>query len=447
MSSSSSSSSKDRLEFGGRVAIVTGAGGGLGRCYALLLASRGAKVVVNDLGGSFKGDGASKTPADQVVDEIKKLGGEAVPNYDSVENGDAIVKTATDKWGRVDILINNAGILRDVSFQKMADDDWDAVHNVHLRGAFKVTRAAWNYMRAQKYGRIINTSSASGLYGNFGQANYSSAKLGLVGLSNTLAIEGAKYNIYTNTIAPVAGSRMTQTVMSPEMVAALKPDYIAGLVTYLVHESSTVNGGIFEVGAGWVARLRWERTKGVLLPLSSPPTPEQIRDSWSVINNWEGSTRPTSSDEAFSYMTTNLGTAVSLSAQQQKESSSTSVVVEGYKASTIFDSISKRLQSDGPTLVQKVAGVIQFHIKSDSDPSKIQTWTVDLKNGNGSVTVGVVANSSPNATIEIKDSDFVSLMQGSLNPQQAFMQQKLKISGNMGIATKLQLLGKSEAKL
>jgi len=445
-----SSSGKDCLEFRERVAIVTGAGGGLGRCYALLLASRGAKVVVNDLGGSFKGDGASKTPADQVVDEIKNLGGEAVANYDSVENGEAIVKTAIDKWGRVDILINNAGILRDASFQKMTDDDWDLVHKVHLRGAFKVTRAAWNYMRTQKYGRIINTSSASGLYGNFGQANYSSAKLGLVGLSNTLAIEGAKYNIYTNTIAPVAGSRMTQTVMPPEMVAALKPEYIAGLVAYLVHESSTVNGGIFEVGAGWVARLRWERTKGVVLPLSSPPTPEQIRDSWSVINNWEGSTRPKNSDEAFSYMTANLGTAVSLShttSQQQKESSSTSVVVEGYKSSTIFDAISNRLKSDGPTLVKKVSGVIQFDIKSDSDPSKIQTWTVDLKNGHGSVTVGVFANSSPNATIGIKDSDFVSLMQGSLNPQQAFMQQKLKISGNMGMATKLQLLGKSEAKL
>jgi len=307
-----------------------------------------------------------------------------------------------------------------------------------LRGSFKVTRAAWNHMRNQKYGRVINTTSSSGLYGNFGQANYSAAKLGLVGLTNTLALEGAKYNIFTNTIAPVAGSRMTQSVMPPDLVAALKPDYVSGLVAYLVHESSTINGGIFEVGAGWVARVRWERTKGALFPASSPPTPEQIRDSWSVITNWEGATRPTSAQDAHTLMFANL---------KSHGSSTDSVLVEGYKASTVFGSIQQRIKSDGPTLVQKVSGVIQFDIKSDSDPSKVQTWTVDLKNGSGSVSVGKLADSPPNATITMTDSNFVDLMQGSLKPEQAFLQQKLKILGNMGIATKLQLLAKSEAKL
>ena len=201
------------LRFDGKVAIVTGAGGGLGRSHALLLASRGAKVVVNDLGGSFTGEGKSASAADKVVAEIKEKGGEAVANYNSVEDGDQIVKTAIDTWGRIDILINNAGILRDVSFQKMTQADWDLVYKVHVLGTFKVTHAAWNYMRDQGYGRIINTSSAAGIYGNFGQANYSMAKLGIHGFTQTLAAEGRKRNIIVNTIAPIAGSRMTETVL------------------------------------------------------------------------------------------------------------------------------------------------------------------------------------------------------------------------------------------
>jgi 3-hydroxyacyl-CoA dehydrogenase/3a,7a,12a-trihydroxy-5b-cholest-24-enoyl-CoA hydratase len=175
------------LRFDNRVAIVTGAGGGLGRSHALLLASRGAKVVVNDLGGSHSGDGKSSTAADKVVEEIKAAGGTAVANYDSVTDGDKIVKTAIDAFGKIDILINNAGILRDVSFQKMTAQDWDLIYKVHVEGTYKVTAAAWNLMRDAGYGRIINTSSAAGIYGNFGQANYSMAKLGLHGFAQTLA--------------------------------------------------------------------------------------------------------------------------------------------------------------------------------------------------------------------------------------------------------------------
>ncbi|HVK72193.1 MAG TPA: SDR family oxidoreductase, partial [Kofleriaceae bacterium] len=190
--------SKD-LRFDGKVAIVTGAGGGLGRSHALLLASRGAKVVVNDLGGSHTGEGKSSSAADKVVDEIKAAGGTAVANYDSVEDGDKIVKTAIDTYGRIDVLVNNAGILRDVSFAKMTDADWDLVYRVHVKGAYKCTHAAWPVMRDQKFGRIIFTASAAGIYGNFGQANYSMAKLGLVGFGNTLALEGKKRNILVNT--------------------------------------------------------------------------------------------------------------------------------------------------------------------------------------------------------------------------------------------------------
>lgn len=201
------------LRYDDQVAIVTGAGNGLGKQYALFLASRGAKVVVNDLGGAFNGqDTGGKGDArvaDVVVKEIEDAGGVAVASYHPVQRGDRIVKTAIDTFGRVDILINNAGILRDVTLRNMKQDDWDSVIDVHVHGAYKTTRAAWPYMRKQRYGRIINTSSASGLYGNFGQSNYAAAKMALVGFTKTLAKEGAKYNIISNTLAPAAASRMT----------------------------------------------------------------------------------------------------------------------------------------------------------------------------------------------------------------------------------------------
>merc|ERR1719326_1482252 len=266
----------DELRFDGKVAVVTGAGGGLGRAYALLLGSRGAKVVVNDLGGSAHGDGSDNRPAIQGVEEIEAMGGCAIPNFDSVVDGDKVVQTALDEWGRVDILINNAGILRDVSFHKMTDKDWDLINQVHVQGAYKTTRAAWESMRENRYGRIVNVTSAAGLYGNFGQANYSAAKLGIVGFTQTLAIEGEKRNIQANVIAPLAGSRMTETVMPAEMVAALKPEFVAPLVGYLAHEDCDESGGIFEVGAGWVAQVRWQRTKGAFFDISKEITIEDI---------------------------------------------------------------------------------------------------------------------------------------------------------------------------
>ena len=216
------------LSFNGRVWVITGAGGGLGKVYALEYAKRGAKVVVNDLGGTLGGSGHDSKAADVVVDEIVKSGGTAVAHYDSVnDNGEQIVETAIKAFGRIDILINNAGILRDVSFAKMTEKEFSAVLDVHLTGAYRLTKAAWPYMRQQKFGRIINTASPAGLFGNFGQANYSAAKLGLVGFAETLAKEGYKYNINVNSIAPLARSRMTENVLPPHILKQLGPEKIA----------------------------------------------------------------------------------------------------------------------------------------------------------------------------------------------------------------------------
>ncbi|XP_064412486.1 peroxisomal multifunctional enzyme type 2 isoform X1 [Latimeria chalumnae] len=283
------------LRFDGRVVLVTGAGGGLGREYALAFAERGASVIVNDLGVSIKGEGKSSSAADKVVEEIRAKGGKAVANYDSVEDGDKLVQTALNEFGRIDVLINNAGILRDRSFARTSDLDWDLIHRIHLRGSFLVTRAAWNHMKNQKFGRIIMTSSAAGIYGNFGQANYSAAKLGLLGLSNTLAIEGKKYNIHSNTIAPTAGSRLTQTVMPQDLLDALKAEYVAPLVLWLCHESCQENGSLFEVGAGWIGKLRWERTLGATVRQKNHMmTPEAVQDAWNQICDFENASKPQS---------------------------------------------------------------------------------------------------------------------------------------------------------
>jgi len=282
----------NELRFDGRVAIITGAGNGLGRSHALLLASRGCKVVVNDLGGGIHGDGKSATAADKVVAEIKAAGGEAVANANSVEDGAEIVKTALDTWGRLDIVINNAGILRDTSFHKMAQADWDLIYKVHVLGSFRVTHAAWEHMRERGYGRVIFTASAAGIYGNFGQANYSMAKLGLLGLSNTLAIEGQKKGILVNTIAPIAGSRLTETVLPPDLIAALKPEYVSPLVAYLCHESSTETGGLYEVGGGFMGKLRWERTRGHTFLSGKPITPDTVLAQWGAITSFKDSTNP-----------------------------------------------------------------------------------------------------------------------------------------------------------
>ncbi|CAH1640233.1 unnamed protein product [Spodoptera littoralis] len=271
----------DQLRFDGRVAVVTGAGGGLGKAYALLLASRGAKVVVNDLGGARDGVGKSNF-ADAVVKEIKDKGGIAVADYNNVVEGEKIIQTAIDNFGRIDILINNAGILRDRSFTKMSDQDWDLIHLVHLKGAFKTTHAAWEHFRKQKYGRVIMTSSNAGIFGNFGQANYSAAKMGLVGLTNTLAIEGAKYNIKVNTLVPTAASRLTEDILPPEMFEAMKPDLIAPVVAYMSHESFPDTGAVIDSTLGYATKMHYVRGPGVVLKKkpSDPVTIESVKEFW-----------------------------------------------------------------------------------------------------------------------------------------------------------------------
>jgi NAD(P)-dependent dehydrogenase (short-subunit alcohol dehydrogenase family)/acyl dehydratase len=281
---------KVEIRFDDRVAIVTGAGAGLGRMYALELAKRGAKVVVNDLGGARDGSGdGSKGPADEVVDEIKALGGEAVANYDSVatvDGGEHIVKTALDAFGTVDILINNAGILRDKSFMKMEPQNWHIVLDVHLNGAYHVSRPAFAVMKEKGYGRILMTTSAAGLYGNFGQTNYTAAKMGLVGLMNTLKLEGEKYNIRVNTIAPVAASRLTEDILPPDFLDKLKPELVAPMAVYLVSEQCPVSGNIYNVGMGCVNRAAILTGPGAIVGDSGQiPTPEQVLAQWDKISS------------------------------------------------------------------------------------------------------------------------------------------------------------------
>ncbi len=273
------------VRFDGRVAIVTGAGGGLGRTHALLLASRGAKVVVNDLGGSRDGTGGSAM-ADQVVAEIKAAGGEATPNYngvDTVDGGEAIVKTALDAYGKIDIVIANAGILRDRAFHNLTEEDWDKIFAVHVKGSFNVIKPAFQIMRQNSYGRIVVTTSNAGLYGNFGQANYSAAKTALLGFASTLELEGAKYNIKANVIAPVAASRLTEDVMPPAALERLKPEYVSPVVAYLCSEECTASGNIFTAGAGYVGRAAIVESKGAVL--GTGLTVEDVRDNIDKISD------------------------------------------------------------------------------------------------------------------------------------------------------------------
>jgi len=247
----------DEIRFDGRVAVVTGAGRGLGRSHALELARRGALVVVNDLGGAVDGSGSDAAAADVVVGEIEGAGGKAVANYDSVstrEGGERIIETALREFGRLDILVNNAGILRDRSFAKMSQEEFDGVLDVHLRGAFFVTQPAFRAMKENGYGRIIFTASAAGVFGSFGQANYGSAKMGLVGLSNVLSEEGARYGITSNVIAPIAQTRMTEGIMDG-LGLKLAPEYVTAMVCYLASEQCQITHEIFSVGAGRYARV------------------------------------------------------------------------------------------------------------------------------------------------------------------------------------------------
>ena len=287
------------LGFDGKVAVITGAGGGLGRQHAQLLASRGALIVVNDLGGSIDGSGGgSAGPAQLVVDEIKAAGGEAVADTNSVatpEGGAAIVQTAVNTFGRVDIVINNAGILRDKAFHNMTPDLFEPVFDVHLRGAFHVTQPAFAKMREQGYGRIISTSSAAGVFGNFGQANYGAAKMALVGFTRVLAVEGAKYNIKANAIATLALTRMTEGLIGGgEFGAKVDPALISPIVAWLAHEDCPVSGELYSAGGGRVARIALAEAPGFY---KADLSLEDVRDQFEQIRDLEGYNVPANLSE------------------------------------------------------------------------------------------------------------------------------------------------------
>ena len=286
------------IGFDNKVAIITGAGGGLGREHALLLASRGAQIVINDLGGTVDGSGeGTEGPAHTTAKEINDLGGVAVADTNSVatpEGGEAIVQTAVDAFGKVDIVINNAGILRDKAFHNMTPDLLEPVLDVHLKGAFYVTRPAWKLMREQNYGRVINTSSNAGILGNFGQTNYGAAKMGLVGFTRVLAVEGARNNIKANAIAPIARTRMTEELLGP-LAEQLDPSLVSPLVAWLAHEDCDVSGEIYSAAGGRIARMFIGLTHGYYNP---GLTVEDVRDHWGEIRDEEGYITPASlSDE------------------------------------------------------------------------------------------------------------------------------------------------------
>ncbi|UVH55427.1 SDR family NAD(P)-dependent oxidoreductase [Variovorax paradoxus] len=289
------SNSSSNIDFKGRVAIVTGAGGGLGRQHALALAARGAKVVVNDLGGARDGSGGSVSAAQAVVDEIKAAGGEAIANGASVTDFEAVqamVKQAVDAWGRVDILVNNAGILRDKSFAKMELADFKLVVDVHLMGAVNCTKAVWALMNEQKYGRIVMTTSSTGLYGNFGQSNYGAAKLALVGLMQTLSIEGAKNDIRVNCLAPTAATRMTEDLFPKEMLEAFRPEAVVPAMLVLAAQDAP-NRTILCAGAGTFEAAHITLTQGAWLGIAAD-TPEQLAARLSEVTEREGEAVPQS---------------------------------------------------------------------------------------------------------------------------------------------------------
>lgn len=408
-----------QLRYDGKVAIITGAGGGLGREYALFFASRGAKILINDLGRNKAGE----YTADLVAQEIVKAGGQAVANRDSVDQGDKIVNQAMAAFGRVDIVINNAGILRDVSFMKMKESDWDLVHKVHLKGSFAVARAAWPHMRKQGYGRIINTASPAGIYGNFGQVNYSAAKLGLHGFTRALHKEGEAKGIFSNTIAPLAATAMTETVMSKELLKALGAEHIVPLVAYLCHESSEKSGGLFELGGGWISELRWQRSQGVSFNL--PFTPEQVASKFEQIGDFEKDPEyPENTSDAMPKMINNFERNGG-KLNSNKVSNTTEMKADG-----IMNMLKAYLEAGlGEEAVKKCQATYNFNITLKKNGPIKASYGLDLKNGKGAMFAKPF--NQPDASFTMDDEEFFNECMRKSNPQMAFLKGRMKIKGSM----------------
>ncbi len=407
------------IRFDDQVAVVTGAGAGLGRVYAIELAKRGAKVVVNDLGGARDGSGnGSSSAADAVVEEIRAAGGEAVANYNSVatpEGGQAIVDAAIQAFGRIDILINNAGILRDKTLVKMEPENWQAVMDVHLNGAYHVTRPAFIHMRESRYGRIIFTTSAAGLYGNFGQTNYSSAKMGLIGFMNTLKLEGDKHNITINTIAPVAATRLTEDILPPDLLAKLKPEFVAPLVLYLCSNRCPVNGAIYNAGMGYFNRVAILTGSGTVIGKEGEiPSPEAIAAHMDKVKSLTGAQEFPNATAAFGPLLDAFRPRMNEAAASQEPKALT--------VGDIFKGIPRAFQPD------KAAGVdvvFQFDISGGGGGS----WYVTVTGATCTVAEGT--HDRPTTTIKMADDDFVKLITGKLNAMSAFTGGKLRIEGDL----------------
>ncbi len=410
---------KDEIRFDDQVAIVTGAGGGLGRIHALELAKRGAKVVVNDLGGARDGSGkGSATPAQKVVDEIKALGGEAIANYDNVatsDGGENIVKSAIDTYGAVDILINNAGILRDKSFIKMEPENWQAVLDVHLNGAYNVTKPAFKVMREKGFGRIVMTTSAAGLYGNFGQTNYSSAKMGLAGLMNTLKLEGKKYNIKVNTVAPIAASRLTEDILPPELFEKMKPEFVSPLVLYLCSSKCEETGNIYNAGMGFFNRAAVVTGPGTTIgDGTNPPTIEDVVENLEKISSLKNG-------KVYFELNEQVGDAINAftAPPQAKEDSG------DQKSASVADIFEAMPGAFNVEAAKGVDVVFQYHISGDNGGD----WNCVIKDGTCTVNSGI--HEKPICTLRISDSDFVDMIGGVLPAMQAYTSGKLKIEGDI----------------
>jgi len=407
-----------QIRFDDRVAIVTGAGAGLGRAYALELGRRGAKVVVNDLGGARDGSGeGSSSPADEVVAEIENLGGSAVANYDNVATaagGENIVKSALDAFGRVDILINNAGILRDKSFVKMDPGNWQAVLDVHLNGAYHVTKPAFEIMKANGYGRIIMTTSAAGLYGNFGQTNYSAAKMGLVGLMNTLKLEGQKYDVKVNTIAPIAASRLTEDVLPPDFFDKLKPEFVVPMALYLCSEGCPVTGNIYNAGMGFYNRAAVFTGPGAVLTQDdAPPSVENIQKALKNVATVDG---------AREYFQLNEQVGDVLTAFTAPPPASSDAAKGFANAAAVFDAMAGAFDAGAAAGVDVV---FQYNIAGDLGGD----WSCTIKDG--ACTVAPGQHESPVCTLKMEAGDFLTMMNGTLPAMQAYTSGKLKIEGDI----------------
>lgn len=417
---------KNEIRFDNQIAVITGAGGGLGRIYALELAKRGAKVVVNDLGGSRDGSGGgSTTPAEKVVEEIKALGGEAVANYDNVatpDGGENIIKSTLDAFGTVDILINNAGILRDKSFIKMEPENWQSVLDVHLNGAFNVSKPAFKVMREKGFGRIVMTTSAAGLYGNFGQTNYSSAKMGLIGLMNTLKLEGKKYNVKVNTVAPIAASRLTEDILPPELFDKMKPEFVSPLVLYLCSSECAANGNIYNAGMGFFNRAAVVTGTGTTIgDGNNSPTIEDVVENLDTISSLKNC-------KVYFELNEQVGDAMNaFNAPTKPEAASDQKTAS---ASAIFEAMPNAFNAEA---AKDVDVIFQYHIAGDGGGD----WNCVIKDATCDINSGI--HEKPTCTLKMADTDFVDMINGVLPSMQAYTSGKLKIEGDI---MKSQLIGK-----